>query len=252
MTKVTWMAAALGLMVSYGWAQGNPKLPANIAAAASDPARGAQIADDARRHGPEILAFAGVKTGAKVVDLVPGSAYWTRLFAKSVGATGHVYGIWPAPFANEDKDNLDAYRMLTAAKDYANVSLAIQPADSISVPEPVDLVFTSQNYHDYPNPFMGPTDPALLNKAVFAALKPGGVYLIVDHAAPAGAGLTDTNTLHRIDPAVVKQQVVAAGFKFVGQSKLLANPADDRRKPVFDQSIRGHTDQFIFKFRKPK
>ena len=99
--------------------------------------------------------------------------------------------------------------------------------------------------------FMGPVDPAVLNKAAFAALKPGGIYLIVDHVADAGSGARDTDTLHRIDPAIVKTQVAAAGFQFVGESKLLVNPADDHTKKVFDKSIRGKTDQFIYKFRKP-
>ena len=117
--------------------------------------------------------------------------------------------------------------------------------------EPVDLVFTSQNYHDYPDKFMGSLDPAVFNKLAFAALKPGGILLIIDHAAAAGSGMRDTDTLHRIDPAIVKKQVEAAGFEFVGESKLLANPDDDRTKAVFDKSIRGRTDQFIYKFRKP-
>ena len=126
-----------------------------------------------------------------------------------------------------------------------------KPATGLKVPTRVDLVFTAQNYHDYPDKFMGKVAPAVLNKAVFAALKPGGVYLIIDHAAAAGSGMRDTDTLHRIDPAAVKSQVIAAGFKFVGMSPLLANPADDHKLVVFDKAIRGHTDQFIYKFRKP-
>ncbi|HET8613656.1 MAG TPA: methyltransferase [Sphingomonas sp.] len=228
-----------------------PRLPANIARAAADPARHAQAADDARRHGPEILAFAGVKPGDKVIDLIPGSAYWTRLFAKAVGPKGHVYGIWPAPYAAEAKKDVQAYKALAGSKDYLNVSMAIEPAAVLNAPEKVDIVFTSQNYHDYPDRFMGHIDPSVLNKAVFAALKPGGTYIVIDHAAPAGSGMSDTDTLHRIDPAIVKKQVTAAGFRFVGASDLLRNPADDHSKKVFDKSIRGHTDQFIFKFRKP-
>jgi predicted methyltransferase len=128
----------------------------------------------------------------------------------------------------------------------------VQPAKALSAPEPVDLVFTSQNYHDYPDKFMGPTDPAILNAAVFKALKPGGLYVIVDHAAPDGTGLRDTNTTHRIDEATVKAQVLAAGFVLAGESDALRNPADDRTKLVFDKAVRGKTDQFTLKFRKPK
>ena len=228
-----------------------PSLPAYIGKAAADPARAADVAADANRHGPEIMAFAGAKPGGKVLDLIPGGGYWTRLFATIVGAKGHVYGVWPAPYAAEDGDSVKAYDALVANPAWKNVSTSTQPATELKLPEKVDLVFTAQNYHDYPDKFMGKVDPAVLNKAVFEALKPGGVYLIIDHSAAAGSGMRDTDTLHRIDAAIVKTQVEAAGFRFVGESKLLTNPADDRTKLVFDKSIRGKTDQFIYKFRKP-
>jgi predicted methyltransferase len=228
------------------------KLPAYIVRAAADPARAAQAADDARRHGPEIVAYAGLKPGDKVLDLIPGAAYWTRLFARVVGPKGHVYGIWPKPYADEAHQNVVDYEALSRTANFANITGAVQPADRLTVPEHVDLVFTAQNYHDYPDKFMGNIDPAVLNKAVFAALKPGGVYLVIDHAAATGSGMRDTDTLHRIDPATVKQQVVAAGFRFAGESRLLANPGDDHARPVFDKTIRGRTDQFIYKFIKPK
>ena len=224
-------------------------LPANIAAAAAAPAHADQVAADAQRHGPEILAFAGVKTGAKVVDLIPGGGYWTELFSRAVGAGGHVYGVWPAEYAKVDDDEPGPYRALAAK--LPNVSVLEQPAAGLTAPEKVDLIFTAQNYHDYLDPFMGPTDPMVLNKAVLAALKPGGIYLIVDHVGEAGSGARDTNTLHRIDPALVKSQVTAAGFQYVGESKLLANPADDHKLKVFDKQVRGKTDQFVFKFKKP-
>jgi predicted methyltransferase len=206
---------------------------------------------DARRHGPEIAAFAGLKAGDKVIDLIPGGGYWTRTFARIVGPTGHVYGIWPRPYASEAGSDVRRYAATAGTPAFANVSASTQDAASLSAPEKVDLVFTAQNYHDYPDKFMGPVDPAILNKAVFDALKPGGIYLVIDHVAAPGSGLRDTDTLHRIDPAIVKKQVTAAGFIFVGESKLLANPEDDHAKKVFDPAVRGHTDQFIYKFRKP-
>lgn len=137
------------------------------------------------------------------------------------------------------------------AAQYGNIDILAQPAAKLTSPEPVDVVFTSQNYHDYPDKFMGPTDPAVLNKAVFAALKPGGLYIVIDHVAEAGSGMRDTDTLHRIDPAIVKKQVLGAGFQFVGESDVLRNPADDHKLIVFNPKIRGHTDQFAYKFRKP-
>lgn len=240
---VTLGAMPLGAAAAAG-------LPANIAAAAADPARHEQAAQDATRHGPAILAFAGVKPGAKVIDLIPGGGYWTRLFAKAVGPRGHVYAIWPNEYLKVDGDQLPPYRALANA--YPNVTIVEQPAAALSAPEKVDLIFTAQNYHDYPDKFMGPTAPATLNKAAYAALKPGGVFLVIDHAGAANTGMRETETLHRIDPATVKAQVTAAGFRFVGASPLLANSADDHTKGVFDKTVRGHTDQFIYKFQKPR
>jgi predicted methyltransferase len=121
---------------------------------------------------------------------------------------------------------------------------------SFKVPAPADVVWTSENYHDFHN---GPTaNIPGLNKAVFAALKPGGVYYIEDHAAAKGAGTTTTSTLHRIEAAAAIKEAEAAGFKLDGQSNLLANPADTHDKPVFDPSIRGKTDKFALRFKKPR
>ena len=227
-----------------------PASPAIIAAIAT-PDRGADRQADARRKPAEILAFSGVKRGERVGELIPGSGYFTRLFSKLVGPNGRVYAIWPEPYwkeAHPDPENLAA---LAKTPGYGNIQVLVQPAAAFSAPAPLDLVFTSQNYHDYPDPFMGPTDPALFNRAVFKALKPGGVFLVIDHVAEAGSGLRDTDTLHRIDPQTVKTQVEAAGFVYVGEIDVLRNPADTHKLKVFDSAIRGHTDQFIFKFRKP-
>jgi predicted methyltransferase len=98
---------------------------------------------------------------------------------------------------------------------------------------------------------MGSPDMARFDKSVFDMLKPGGIFLVLDHAAANGSGVSRTNDLHRIDPASVKAEVTAAGFEFVGESKVLRNPADDHSLAIFDKSIRGRTDKFIYKFRKP-
>ncbi len=177
-----------------------------------------------------------------MVDLIPGGGYWTTLLAKAVGPGGQVYAIWPTQYEAADGKQPADYRALVASPDYANVAVLEQSAAGFTTPQPVDLVLTSQNYHDYNDKFMGPVDLAVLNSAVFAALKPGGVYLVIDHVAAAGSGLRDTDTLHRIDPATVKAQVVQAGFRFVGESRLLANPQDDHTRTVFDKSIAGRTD----------
>ena len=235
-------AAALG-GCTQKWDTGN--------SATADTRLARVLARGGGREGPAKAALGGGKKGGKVIDQVTGGGYWTRTFARIVGPSGHVYGIWPKPYAMESGSDVKRYAATAGTPAFANVSASIQPATSLTAPEKVDLVFTSQNYHDYPDKFMGSIDPAVLNKAVFDALKPGGIYLIIDHAAAAGSGMRDTDTLHRIDPAIVKQQVTAAGFEFDGESKLLANVGDDHTKPVFDQSIRRHTDQFIYKFHRP-
>jgi predicted methyltransferase len=225
-------------------------VPAYITAAVADPGRPAEDSKrDADRKPAEVLAFAGVKPGAKVVDFVPGKGYFTRIFAKVVGAKGKVYAYQPVEIDKEVPDELGALKALAAQ--YPNVTVIDQPVAAFAVPEAVDLVWTSQNYHDLHDPFMGSPDVARIDKAVYDALKPGGIFLVLDHAAAPGSGLANTNDLHRIDPQTVKQEVTAAGFEFVGASEVLRNPADAHTLKVFDPSIRGRTDQFIFKFRKP-
>ena len=224
---------------------------AAVQKALADPARATDKADDARRKVAAVMTFAEVKPGQNVLELAPGSGYWTRVFSAAVGAQGHVYTVWPNEMAKFATESLANWQKLVATPHYANVSLLQQPAAQLRAPAPVDLVFTSQNYHDFHDSFMGPMDIAAFNRQVFDALKPGGLFVVIDHAAPAGSGLADTDTLHRIDPASVKQEVEAAGFVFDGESDALRNPADPHNAKVFDKSIRGHTDQFIYRFRKP-
>ncbi|SFS19141.1 Predicted methyltransferase [Dyella sp. OK004] len=229
-----------------------PSAPSSyVTAAVSDPARKDDVANDARRKIADLMTFAEVKPGQKVLELIPGSGYFTRVFSAIVGQAGHVYVVWPNEYAKESESDVAGSKALVAQPHYANVSVLTQPANQLSVPQPVDVVFTSQNYHDYPDKFMGKVDPAVLNKQVFATLKPGGLYVVVDHVAETGSGLRDTDTLHRIDPAIVKKEVEAAGFVFDGESSVLRNPADQHNIKVFDKSIRGHTDQFVYRFRKP-
>jgi predicted methyltransferase len=230
----------------------SPVIPPYITAALSDPARGKEVEADATRRPGELAAFAEVKPGDTVVDLIPGTGYWTRIFSRIVGPRGHVYAIWPKEYAKEDADDVSATQALVKDPHYSNVTLLMQPAAQFEVPEKVDIVWTSQNYHDYPDKFMGSIDPKVLNDEVFKALKPGGLFVIVDHVAAAGSGMRDTDTLHRIDPQVVKTQVTASGFVFESKSDVLHNGADNHTLKVFDPAIRGKTDQFSYRFRKPK
>ena len=227
------------------------RVPANIAAAVADAGRPSTDTElDAARKPAETLAFIGVGPGSVVVDFFPGGGYFTRLFSAAVGPGGKVYAFVPAELGAMMKTPLPASGSNPDPK-RPNVVAIVAPAAAFSAPEPVDIVFTAQNYHDLHDPFMGPVDVAVFNAAVFKALKHGGVFIVLDHAAPDGSGLAATNTTHRIDASVVKQEVTAAGFVFAGESAILRNAADDRTKLVFDPSIRRHTDQFLFLFKKP-
>ena len=229
-------------------------VPANIKAAVADSARpDADRQRDENRKPGETLAFADVKAGEQIGELIPGGGYFTRLFSKAVGPKGHVFALVPPRPANAPADAPDRnapIKALAADASYPNVSVDELVKGAVSVSAPLDLVFTAQNYHDLHN--VPTLDVAAFNKSVFDALKPGGLYVIVDHSAEAGSGARDTSTLHRIDVDTVKQEVTAAGFQFVGSSDILKNPADARTAKVFDPSVRGKTDQFILKFRKPK
>ncbi len=229
------------------------KSPEFIAAALADAGRPeADKKRDANRKPGETLAFAGVRPGDVVAELLPGGGYFTRIFSKVVGPAGHVYALVPAPSPDAPADVPDfAARVKAIAADpnYANVSVVVEPFSQLKAPAPVDMVWTSQNYHDLHN-FPG-LDVGVFNQMVFETLKPGGIYLILDHAAEPGTGIRDTATLHRIDAEIVKKEVLAAGFVLVGSSELLHQADDSHAVKVFDPSIRGRTDQFILKFRKP-
>jgi len=206
---------------------------------------------DARRKPGPLIEFAGVKSSDKVLDLIPGSGYWTRIFSKTVGPQGKIYAVWPQAYARMAMGDVQKLRQLSADKYYGNVVVEVQPTTRLTAPEPLDVVWTSQNFHDYPDEFMGKGDPSALARDAFKLLKPGGTFMVIDHRAKAGRGLADTDTLHRIDPAKVREIAEAAGFRFAGESNALENPADPLDIPVFDKSIRGHTSQFAYKFVKP-
>ncbi|HVY84350.1 MAG TPA: methyltransferase [Caulobacterales bacterium] len=241
------LSACAGGVINDVFLAPQPALSAtspSILAAVADPRRpDADRQRDAARHPAETLAFAEIRPGAKVGELLPGGGYFTRQFAVAVGDQGKVYPVIRPP------ETASRYEH-AVGEEYANVAMVRANFGSLSFPEPLDVVFTAQNYHDFHLAEEGFDDPAAINRAVFAALKPGGYYVIVDHAARDGSGLSDNN-LHRIDEAVVRREVEAAGFVFDGESQALRNPQDPRTAGVFDASIRGHTDQFMLRFRKP-
>jgi predicted methyltransferase len=235
-------AAALGLILAMSAAPVVAQAPANPPPdAVSDPSL----------KGPDVVKFMGLKAGDKVADIVPGR--FTRLLSVTVGPKGKVYAVQPAEVVKAHPTALTGVQSLAAQAPDKNIEVTSPPVNAMGLPAAsLDAVFVRQNYHDLYDKFMGPADVPAFNKAVYAALKPGGEYVILDHAAAAGADMSVTETLHRIDPARVKADMAAAGFKFDGESKVLANPEDDHSKMVFNPAIRGKTDQFLYKFRKPK
>jgi predicted methyltransferase len=237
-------AAAL-FATSYGASFGAANIPAYVAAAVADTNRPKADTDrDALRKPAEMMVFAQVRPGDKVVEFWPGGGYVTRLLSKIVGPTGKVYALNAPSFPDRLKQQVNA---VTGNAAYSNVTVLDQPFDQIRIPEPVDVVWTSENYHDFQNAGPFKADTAAMDKAVFAALKPGGVFVITDYVAAPGSGKRDTQTLHRIDPEFIKQEVTAAGFVLDGQSDLLKNTSDTHTERSHQES-----DQIMLRFRKPR
>jgi predicted methyltransferase len=247
--KSPYLALALGLL-ALPCAASEPAITPAISAAVSSPRPPADTARDAARKPAELLVFAGIKPGQKIGDFMPGQGYFTRLFSNVVGPTGHVYALVPSELAAKAPKIVEAMNALQADPAYANVSLVVAPTAQTAAPERLDVVWTSQNYHDIYG-FFGPDEAAKADRAVYGALKPGGEFIVIDHVAAAGTSDKAPTTLHRIDPETVKAQVLAAGFTLEATSDVLRNPADTHALKVFAPEIRGHTDQFVFKFRKP-
>lgn len=245
-----WMLAAAAV-VALNATTAMAAIPANVAAALADKGRPAEdVAKDAGRKAGETVALLEVKPGAKVVDLVMGGGYFTHILSAAVGPNGKVVAYQPAEFIQFQASYGENQKKVAAA--HANVVPLTSTFGTLDLPDGVDLVLTVQNYHDlHLKPF--PADTATkVNAEVFKSLKPGGVYLIVDHTALAGSGLEAADKIHRIDPAIVRKEVEAAGFKLEAESAMLAAPEDPKTANVFSPAIRGKTDQFVMKFRKPK
>ena len=249
------MAILIGLvaLASEAIASDNANSSTAATMAVADPSRpDSDTTRDADRKPAQTLVFVGIKPGDKVADYVADQGYFTRLFASVVGPKGHVYAVEPTAFFKFEHFVKEVAELQGYTVAHPNVTLTTAAAlEGLKFPEKLDLFWISRNYHDLHDEFMGPVDITAFNKAVYSALKPGGVYVILDHSAAPGAPENVTETLHRIEPSTVRREVEAAGFKFDSESLILANPADPRTAKVFDQSIRGHTDQFILKFRKP-
>ena len=244
------LSVALAVCAAAGLIAAAASIPAYITSAIASSSRPDKDRDrDVNRRPDLVIAFAGIRPGQKVGELMPGGGYYSRLFCQIVGPTGHLYTIAMIPAVKRDPPPPDAAAAAPPANACSNVTADSQDASSLKLPPGLDVVWTSENYHDLHNAYFGKPDLKVLDRAVYDALKPGGVFIIEDHAAAAGSGARDTETLHRIDPELVKQEVTSVGFVFVAGSDVLHNPEDTHEVKVFE--LKGRSDKFLFKFRKP-
>jgi len=227
---------------------------AGIVAAVADPARNTDnIALDEGRKPTETLAFLGLRPGMDAVDIFTGSGYWAEIMARVVAPDGSVVAYEPSQFySGKGKETLDT---LIAASPSARVEAF--PFESFAAPaNAFDFAMINLNYHDVywvSDRFkIGRQEPDTFTRNLFAAMRPGGIVGVIDHVGPAGDTRAIVEKLHRIDPAVVKADFERAGFMLEAQSDILANPIDDHTLGVFDKAIRGKTDRFLYKFRKPR
>jgi predicted methyltransferase len=245
-------AAVLTLMLVSGLPADAQTSDAQIAASVASTARPeADRARDAARKPAEVLAFAGVRAGWRVGEYMPGAGYFTRILARAVGPDGHVLAYQPAEIVRMRPAFLTEIQAAAAEPGMGNVSVVSDATRAFAAPGPLDMVFTVQNYHDLYGPFAAEGTGTAFDRAVFAALKPGGVYLVIDHHAAAGTGLGGAGQQHRIERQAAIDAITAAGFVLDGESELLANPDDPLTASVFDPAIRGRTSQFMLRFRKP-
>ena len=253
--KLAGTAVAALLLASCATTGGKPA-PLSVAAYGpilSDAARSeADKKDDAARKPAEVLAFAQLRPGDAVLELEVGRGWYTDILSSAVGPTGKVITQNPAEFAYSGP----AMAARRATGRLQNVSDTTSRFDALQVPDAsVDKVLWILGPHEVyytPKDSKGLGDPAKTYAEIMRVLKPGGTFIAMDHAANPGADPVSTGqTIHRIDPAVVQTFAERAGFKLDGKSNVLANPADDRSKMVFDASIRRHTDQFLYRFKKP-
>lgn len=214
----------------------------------------ADTALDAGRKPLEVIAFSGVRRGDTVVDVMAGGGYYTRLFADAVGPKGRVIALMPLGYFDDPRTQPRWDAVIAA---HPNASLVKGNMAEVALPQGIDLTMFHLTYHDLywesAQYKVARMDPAAFLTRLFAATKPGGAVLVVDHVGPAGVDpRVEADRTHRIDPAVVKADFAKAGFVLEAESPLLANPADDRAKLVFDPAVRGKTDRFVMRFRKPQ
>jgi predicted methyltransferase len=226
-------------------------VPAHIIAAVSDPGRpAADVARDAALRPSELMNFAGVRPGMRVVDLIPQGGYFTRLLSKAVGARGRVYAYVPDELTRQAARE-PSVAPITRDPAYANTMLYLRNISDFVVPERLDMIFNGQNYHHMKSAYLGPVDMARFHQQAFAALKPGGTYVVIDFAGAPGSGARGAQSLARVEPSMVRTEALAAGFILTGEATLLADPADPRTARA-EEGVRGKSDQFVYRFTRPR
>jgi predicted methyltransferase len=242
---------ALGLGFNESSAQGADAAytvpdatPANIRRAVQSSARSdEQRARDAGRKPAQVLTLAEIGEGARVIELGAFGHYYSTLLVEAVGRNGEVAMVdmpWTEPFGGEGARAF--------AAEHRNATYTQVHYNQMSLPQDADAAMSVLFYHDLTRDAV---DVADMNARIFAALKPGGTYLLIDHRAEDGSGWRDAETLHRIDAGAIRDEVTAAGFVLVHDSPLLANPNDDRTLNMRAPEIRGSTDRAVLLFRKP-
>jgi predicted methyltransferase len=255
LAQVVTLSLVLALPASGSGVDAREASEAAIDAAIASPDRPrSDLEQDERRKPRDVLEFVGVGPGMHVIDVFSAGGYYTELLARTVGATGQVIAYNNPPYASFAAKGIVERYAGDRLPNVKQVTCVIEQLELI--PASLDRAIFIMSYHDlYWRPDDGSwpaTDPNLLLAKLYAALKPGGVVVVEDHVANHGGDPSQVVTdLHRIDPSVVRRDFENAGFVFDGQSRVLANPADDHLKLVFDESIRGRTDRFLFRFRKP-
>ncbi len=259
-------ASLLAVVLAVPVALAAEAVPAAVTATVADSGRPREdIERDGLRKPAEVLSFSQIKPGMHIAEFSPGTGYYTRLLSKLVGPKGKVYTIVPLTGFKDARAYRDGYKGkelpvdtalgIANIAEYKNVEVLWenvgQNDGQFPLPEQVDAVFTTDNYHDFHTKNYGTPDPAAIDKAILQTLKTGGLYIVVDHAAQKGAGFAIADSLHRSDPDAVKAEVLSAGFTFDGESNALANASDDRLKASTDPAMHDKTDEFAFRFKKP-
>ncbi len=243
-------AAALAVAAAPAAAQ-----PADIAAAVRSPGRTADnVKLDEGRKPVEVLSFFGLRKGMRVIDMFGANKYWAEIMAPVVGPRGKVTVWQPTQFLNDERRNAFA----EFARRRKNVALISSPMETPELgTNAYDFMIMNLDYHDVywesSERKIVRMEPDRWLKTLYAAMKPGAVVGIIDHVAlPNGDTRATVAKLHRIDPEVVKADFQRAGFELVGVRNFLRNPADDHSLIVFDPKVRGKTDRFVYRFRKPR